>query len=1078
MKKHLFLFAAAMLCCGVSYSAPVDKAVARQVAQSYLAGKGKVVEINSKPVCSPRKRNVSSAEESPYYYIFNAEGGDGYVIVSGDDRTPEILGYVEHGTFDEDAIPESMKSWLTLYTDQMKYLDDNDVSVDSKALKARRVRTATRHSIPVLVSARWNQGHPYNLTCPVYYKSDGTTDKPASGCVATALAQVMYRYKYPAKTKTIIPAHSNTYTLASGAKKTVNMKAIYRNTAIDWENMCDTYSDSNTGAQDSAVANLMLMIGQAVKMGYGSQSGAVFGQNVVTAFTKYFGYDDSAYMAYRDQYTIDEWFDLLYSELAKGKPIAFSGSSSGGAHAFVIDGFDGEQLFHLNWGWGGGSDGWFLIGILNPGDNSGTGASSSSDGYSMGQCALMNLSMPDNVRVEATTCLTINDIEVNGNQIKGNYINWTGSTNTFAAAIVRSNDDGTFSTVGSTQTLSNLGNNNYESRTFTISNKVLKEGTYKLSPASRLSSNRTWRPQLDCKREYIEAVVDAAGKATLRYVKPVEDISIDTVMFMGKRIVGQEQEVKVTFRNHGDEYYREVRFFASTTDTRAYTDNRSIVAIRPGETTDVSFFFTPSEEGTYNLWFCTNSDGTGEVGSTTMDVVAEAQAEKDKLSVVSFNFSNMVSGKVYGTKLVGTCNIRNTSSKAFNGKVLLQLWRQPSGSNVAWTSSSRTVEMAIEPARTSKAAFEFSDLDNTSTYRIQVCYVGQSGELSGGGLWDHGWVLTAGALYWKETGAISAYKGSLVQTLPSSACGAYFSGYKINRFSAYAVKNPNAIFAIDGNSDINTRGLDGRNVVVDGHAQRIDLTDGYAYCCPVTFDADTAYCQVTLPAMADSTPTWHSFTLPFDADSVTLDGVRCVPNDSLSHFWIYEFAYTEDSIPVFAPATSLRANTPYIIAADRWMEGKTVRFEGYGVSFAESGSDKMIISSPTFCMYGSTFKQSLKDVYALADDGLSFVLADSASVTLSPMQPYLTTTLTGASRPQTIALPTPAMAEFDPCDINGDGAVDIADVRTLVDIVLGQDTIGNESMADINGDGYIDGIDIVALVNRVKAAAQTDSTEE
>ncbi len=1069
MKKYLFLFVVAAIPWSDLCSAPIGKAMARQAAQSYLASKGKVVEVNSQPSCSPRKRSAASVEESQYYYVFNAEGGDGYVIVSGDDRTPEILGYVEHGTFDADAIPENMKSWLTLYTDQVKYLDDNGMPADSKALMPRRTKTYTRHSIPVLVSARWNQGHPYNLTCPLYYKSDGTTDKPASGCVATALAQVMNHYKYPAKLKNVIPSHSNTYTLSNGTKKTVNMKAIYRNTPIDWENMCDIYNGTQTGAQDSAVANLMKMIGQAVKMGYGASSGAVFGQNVVDAFVNYFGYDDSAYMAWRNDYTIDEWFDLIYSELAKGKPVGFSGQSSGGGHAFVIDGFDGEQLFHLNWGWGGGSDGWFLIGILNPGDNSGTGASSSSDGYSMGQCALMNLSLPDNVRAESTTALTINDIAVTGNQIKGNYINWTGSSNTFVATIVKSNEDGTFSTVGGTQTLNNLNNNTYQSLTFTIANKVLKAGTHRLSPASRLASNRTWRPQLDCKREYIEAVVDDAGKASLRYVKPVESISIDTVVFTGKRIKGQEQEVKVTFRNNGDEYYREVRFFASTTDTKAYTDSRSIVAIRKGETTDVSFFFKPTEAGTYNLWFCTNSDGSGEVGSATVEIVDEGQAEKDQLTVSSFVFSNMSGGTVYGTKLLGNCNIRNTSAKAFHGKVKLQLWRQPKGSNTAWTSSSHTVEMSIEPAATAKAPFEFSNLDNTSTYRIQVCYVGQSGELAGGGLWEHGWVLSPGVLYWKDNGVMAAYKGNLIQAVPSAACGAYFCGYKINRFSAGTVKNPNTIFAVEESTDIQTKGLEGRNVVVGGHSPCIDITDGYSYYNPVTFNADTAYYHLTLPSWHDGFE-WRSFTLPFDADSITVGGQRCVPNDSLSHFWIYEFLYTQDSIPVFAPATSLRANTPYIITADQWMGGREIRFEGYGVGFAQSGSDKMIVSSPAFNMFGTTFKHTLKDVYVLDADGSSFCLEDSANVTLEPMQAYLTTTLPEDVRPRTIPLPLPPVAAFDPCDINGDGVVDVTDVAALADIVMGRTAMANLSNADINGDGYIDGIDIVALVNRLKGS--------
>ena len=116
---------------------------------------------------------------------------------------------MERGSFDPDNIPENMQSWLQLYVDQIKYLDDNNVQVDKEKVKSRRKANATRHSIPMIMRTKWNQGYPYNLTCPQYYKPDGTTALPASGCVATALAQVMNHYRYPAKTKVMIPSYTN-----------------------------------------------------------------------------------------------------------------------------------------------------------------------------------------------------------------------------------------------------------------------------------------------------------------------------------------------------------------------------------------------------------------------------------------------------------------------------------------------------------------------------------------------------------------------------------------------------------------------------------------------------------------------------------------------------------------------------------------------------------------------------------------------------------------------------------------------------------------------------------------------------
>ena len=634
MKRILLTLVLSASFSFVARAESVSKSEAFNIAQQYLLSKGRILNNNKAPYRSVR--SVNGQPQSAYYYVFNAEGGNGYVIISGDDRTPEILGYVENGSFDEENIPENMKSWLQLYADQIKFIVDNDITVDKSVIKARAKARSTRHSVPVLIKSRWDQGKPYNITCPNYYLEEDTKEAtalplktgPAAGCVATAMAQVINFYKYPAKTKAAIPAYSITYTSEkNGSKKTVSQKAIPRNTLIDWENMRDTYnwpSGHVANAQDSAVANLMHMCGQAVQMHYGPSSGAVTA-NAKDFFINMLGFDDSAYWVERSSCSIDEWFNLIYEELAAGYPVLFNGHSSGGGHAFVLDGFDGEQLFHVNWGWSGGSDGWFLLGILNPADNSGIGASSSSDGYSMGQGALFNLRLPDNVRVEKSTCMTIHDITVSNTVISGKFLNWTGATNSFNTGIVKINDDNSLSLVGASQTITDMSKNTYVSRSFNIKGR-LQPGTYRLSPASKLTSNKIWRPELDMKRNYILAEVDSAKNITLTYVQPVEDISVDTIVFPGTMAVDEEQEIKVTFRNNADEFSHTCYLFVGKTTKMEDADSRCLVNIKEGATTDVSFFYKPSETGLYNIWICRNSDGTNVLGQTTMEVVPAAQA--------------------------------------------------------------------------------------------------------------------------------------------------------------------------------------------------------------------------------------------------------------------------------------------------------------------------------------------------------------------------------------------------------------------------------------------------------------------
>ena len=211
MKRIVFaIVLSAWAAAGVNAES-VSKTQAFSAAQHYLLSKGKILNQSRTPYRSVRR--VNGQPESAYYYVFNAEGGNGYVIVSGDDRTPEILGYVDEGTFDEDNIPENMKSWLQLYVDQIKYLADNNITVNKNAIRARARAQATRHSVPELLTTRWNQGRPYNLTCPDYYLEDDEKEAtalplrngPATGCTATAMAQVMNFYKYPPKLKAATP---------------------------------------------------------------------------------------------------------------------------------------------------------------------------------------------------------------------------------------------------------------------------------------------------------------------------------------------------------------------------------------------------------------------------------------------------------------------------------------------------------------------------------------------------------------------------------------------------------------------------------------------------------------------------------------------------------------------------------------------------------------------------------------------------------------------------------------------------------------------------------------------------------
>lgn len=996
--RKLFLLFTLCIAAIQTWAGPIGRADAMNTARAFLSQKGIAMQQTAEPYKAPR-RGTRPAEDKAYYYVFNIGNEQGYVIVSGDDRTAEVLGYVDNGHFDADALPINMKAQLQYYADAIQHLDDNNVQIAPRTQQARRAK-ATRHSVPILMASRWNQGFPYNKHCPVYYKGDGTTGQSVTGCTATAIAQVINYYKSPERTKAQIPAHSNTYTLDDGTKKTVTLKAIPARTPIDWENMCDVYDGDETEAQQDAVGKLMLYVGMCVKMGYGASSGAIHGSNVPELLYKYFGFDDGAYCASRYDYSADEWEDLLYSELSTGHPLSYQGFSSGGGHAFVVDGYDGEGLYHLNWGWGGGSDGWFVISILNPGDNSGIGASSSSDGYNMSNNAIIGVRpVSDGKKAESTTCATMNNIRISGSTIQLNFINWTGAAGTFNCGIVEANEDGSVKLVSNKYDMT-VDPNYYHSPTFEMKGR-LKEGVHRLSPANKLSTNKTYRTLYDMKRSYIEATVDASGALTMRLVEPQPQLEVTKVEFPGTRIAGKEQEVRFTIRNMGDEALQHMYMLAGkdASPSKANSKTESCILVRSMDSTVVSYYFNPTTTGTYNIWLANDQNGSQIYGHSTMEAVTEAQAVKPKLAVSAMTITNNVSGTVYGNFLDGKISIKNNDSKRFAGRIKLQSWSQNAGENSAWSASATSVYVEVEPLKIATVEFSFNDMRTDCKYWISVNDAASGTQLDKGGVWDHGWQMNPGVVGWKADGS-KAVTSTSTTTINTAWCGSYIAGMTNSRQRPN--KNPNTIYAFaNGVKPYST--MEGHNVVLGNVADTIRLVSDTAFVSPVQFTAGHA--SFRYDCTTEGVERWHALTLPFAPDSMMVDSITYPLNTEGTPFAFYEFV-TEDAasgLPQFLPATELRSNAPYLVTYNADMAGRSIQFVADNTIFTRQGDDKKVVSGETYRMYGTSYAPKLKDVYMLNAEGTAFVWV-STTTSLSPMGAYLTTSLPEEVRPTSIPL--------------------------------------------------------------------------
>lgn len=386
MRKHLLLLFAMCFAQLMAIAGPRSYQQALKIAQQQAERLG-----ISMDAMSPQPRMVQKTNGiDPAYYVIENGTNKGYTIVSADDRLPEIVGYAKQGNYTKDTLPEAYVEFITAYqkfVEEVKAGNPHALRTAAEAKALRESASYTQPTVaPLLGDIQWNQGDPYNRMCPEY---DGV-HKAVTGCVATAMAQVMGYWKYPSQLQADIPG----YTTRSNK---INVPGISKVTdgIYDWDNILPQYkSGSFNDVQANAVAKLMHHCGVAVKMDYGPSSGANVNPEHLS---KYFGYDkDFMAEVRREAFSIKEWNTLIDNELKAKRPVLYSGQSSSSGHQFVCDGSDGKGLYHINWGWGGYQDGYFDITILNPAKG-GIGSGNAPDGYNQGSDMIIGI-MPDNGR--------------------------------------------------------------------------------------------------------------------------------------------------------------------------------------------------------------------------------------------------------------------------------------------------------------------------------------------------------------------------------------------------------------------------------------------------------------------------------------------------------------------------------------------------------------------------------------------------------------------------------------------------------------------------------------------------------
>ena len=385
-RRFYVLMALCLFAVITAQAKPITREQARQRAEKFLLacpGSKILSPVQNRAKLAPRRGKAVTTDETELYYVFNRGTSQGYVIVSGDDETLPVLGYTEDGEFDYTQIPDNMRSWLDGYEQELRYISEHPESV-AKAPK----RVETHAAVAPMIKTNWNQGSPYNDSCPNYF----SLGRSVTGCVATAMAQLLYyqRDKSVTETQAAMPAY-DAYT-EHATYGHLHVDGIPAGSPIDWDNMLESYGSSASAKQKKAVADLMHYCGVSVYMDYTNNSSGAQSYLVADAMKNYFGYGSSVRYVSQSSYSEDAWDALIYAEMAQGRPCYLSGANSEGGHAFVCCGYDGNRCYYINWGWGGMSNGYFLLTSLNP---SSQGIGGSGDGYNQYRDAVIGIE-PEN----------------------------------------------------------------------------------------------------------------------------------------------------------------------------------------------------------------------------------------------------------------------------------------------------------------------------------------------------------------------------------------------------------------------------------------------------------------------------------------------------------------------------------------------------------------------------------------------------------------------------------------------------------------------------------------------------------
>ncbi|MCM1349535.1 MAG: thiol protease/hemagglutinin PrtT [Firmicutes bacterium] len=621
---HVSLVMAALVVANVSVARELSPEQALDRARPSVSTLGLKSDASS-----PQTLQMTvDSDNRPAVYLFSNTSGS-FLVLPADDAAPAVLGYGDSGSFSPSTVPPALHWWLGEYAKEIAMLRTSATEPVSEPGEG----PVGFPDIPPILSTLWNQTSPYNLLAP-----EVNGEHCPAGCVATAMAQVMKHWNYPETGQ-----GSNSYTPGGYVNQTLTLD--FFTISFQWDLMTDSYSASSTSQQQNAVATLMYACGVAVDMNYSPNSSGSNYELAAEALVNNFKYDKGLRDLSRNYFGIDDWTGLIYNELKDGRPVLYAGRNENGGHAFVCDGYRTDGYFHFNWGWGGYSNGYFLVTALNPKDQ---GVGGSVGGYNLSQNILVGV-QPETGNSEYHPVVEfMSDFEVASEEYqraegeavqfldtRGIYNNSLGGLS-LVLGVKLVDEQGNVAYIGA-EAVSNV-RKGQGIRNYSIPiEQFPTTGTYSVTPAVKVEGEPHWFDAYVKLRNQREYTLQATP-TSLTFIPTAEptiilkDLKLNTSLYPGRKCA-----ITATIINNSQEEYLGQVYPVLEQDNYEVAQAEVIeVNLEPGQQQEyewVCSFYSSLPPGTYTL--CMLDSDARRVGKGITVTVEEAPTAEPEPYVAS-----------------------------------------------------------------------------------------------------------------------------------------------------------------------------------------------------------------------------------------------------------------------------------------------------------------------------------------------------------------------------------------------------------------------------------------------------------